>query len=185
MVLIYYILRFLWSGGTTYFPFVTLSHIVCASTIMIWELFENYSSYAVVAMMIERCIVVIFPIHSIHLVTRRFTVILLCICILPSFLTLIPISAFYLGVQTNSSSSADGVFCGFVPDRPGFSFFIWDLTINRTLHVIITGILVVVLCVAIAYHRRRKRQLIMKQKEEVRGVHAVKEHSTIIIMLLI
>ena len=62
------------------FSICYVKNVVCASTIMIWDLFELYSSNAVVAMMIERCNVVLFPIHSIHFVTRRFSAMLLCIC---------------------------------------------------------------------------------------------------------
>ena len=92
---------------------------------------------------------------------------------------------FFFGVQTGSSSSADGVFCGYFTNRPGFLFFSLDLAIIRTLHVIISAILVVVLCMAIVYHQRRKRQLIIKKQNEVSGVKVFKEYSAIIIMILI
>ena len=156
---------------------------LCASNFMVWELFECYSNYAVVAMMAERCIVVFFPLQAKIFLTRRFTIALLCLCILPCCVALIPVSAFVLGIQHDSSWSANGVFCGFYSDRPAFPYFLWAYQlIMFTFHVIIAGILVVVLFTAIAYSHSHRRHLIQKNKD---GGNVVKEHSAIVVILLV
>lgn len=176
--------RYLLSGGTAYFAFVTLNDAVCASNLMIWEVFENYSNYAVVAMMIERCIVVFLPLHSKILVTRRFTVGLLCVCVLPCWIALVPVSGFVLGVQPNSAWSANGVFCGWYQDRAAFPFYLWAYQlIIFTIHVVVAGVLVVILSSAIAHRQRRRRHLILTHRDS--GGEGGKEYSAIVIMLLI
>ena len=153
---------------------------------MIWEMFECYTNYAVVAMMIERCIIVLFPLQSKHFVNPRFTVTLLCICILPCWVALIPVSAFVLGVQSGSSWSANGVACGWYPDRPAFPYYLWAYQlIMFTFHVIINGLLVVLLSTAIAYHQSRRRHLIQKNRDGGSSGNVIKEHSAIVIMLLV
>ena len=136
-------------------------------------------------MMIERCIVVFLPLHSKIFISRRFTIMLLCICILPCWVALVPVSAFVLGVQSDSSWSATGVFCGWYEDRPAFPYYLWTYQlIIFTIHVILSGILVVVLCIAITYRHRRRRHLILKDRENT-SVEGGREYSAIVIMLLI
>ena len=133
-------------------------------------------------MMIERCIVVLFPLHAITFVNRRFTLILLSICIIPFWLALIPISPLVLGVQTGSMWSESGLFCGWYPDRPGFFYFLWAYQlIIFTLHVLMSALLVVILCCAIAYRHRRRRHLIRR----VSSGESRREYSTFVIMIMI
>lgn len=177
--------RYLLSWGTTFFSFVTINDFICASNLIIWFFLEIYSDYAMVAMMIERCIVVLYPLQAKTIVTRRFTIVLLCICIIPLWLALIPISPFVLGVQTGSMWSESGLFCGWYQDRPGFLYFLWAYQlIIYTFHVILSGILVVILCTALAFRLQSRRQLTGVAKGGGGG-ESTREYSAMVIMLMI
>ena len=152
---------------------------------MVWELFECYSNYAVVAMMAERCIVVFFPLQAKIFLTRRFTIALLCLCILPIWLALIPVSAFVLGIEHGSSWSASDVNCGWFTDRPAFPYFLWAYQLGMfAIHVIATSILVVVLCTAIIYRQYSRRHLIQNERGKG-GAESSKEYSAVVVMLLV
>lgn len=173
------------SWGTTFFSFVTLNDVICAINLIIWFILEIYSDYAMVAMMIERCIVVMFPLRAKTILNPRFTIILISICVVPFWLALLPISPFVLGVQYGSMWSESGLFCGWYSDRAGFFYFLWAYQlIIYTFHVIISGILVVILCTALAYRFRSRRHLIQSDKV-ISGGESGKEYSTIVIMLII
>lgn len=149
---------------------------------MIWETLECISNYAVVAMMFERCIVVFFPIHAKIIVTRRFTIALLCICILPCWVALVPFSGFILGIEFDSGWSADGVFCGWHSDRPGFMYYLWSYQlVIDTIHVVISGALVIILSTAIVYFKAGRRRVVRRD----RGGESSKEYSAIVTMLLL
>ena len=136
-------------------------------------------------MMIERCIVVMFPLSAKSIMSTRFTIILITICVVPLWIALIPISPFILGVQYGSMWSESGLFCGWYSDRPGFLYFLWAYQlIIFTFHVIISGILVVILCTALLYRSRSRRHLIQSDNGISSG-ESRKEYSAIVIMLII
>lgn len=174
------------SGGTAFFSFVTLNDVICASNLIIWFILEIYSDYALVSMMIERCIVVYFPLQAKSILNTRFTIILICVWIVPLWLALVPISPFICGVQYGSRWSQSGMFCGWYPDRPGFLYFLWAYQlIIYTLHVIFSGILVIALFIGIAYRHQIRRKLILRDKEASGQESRNREYSAIVVMLLI
>ena len=154
---------------------------VCATIMMGWELGEGYSNYAVVAMMIERCVVVFFPLRSKALLGRRFTVALLALCIVPGWLSLVPVSAFVFGVMTDTTWSVTGTFCGWHTDRPLFPYFTWAFQLNMfAIHVILSLLLVIVLSAAIAFRLRLRRKLVRDSSEV-----GTKENAAIAITLML
>ena len=83
-----------------------------------WEVAETYSNYAVVAMMLERCVVVLFPLRAKTVLGLRFTLGLIAACVLPPWAALVIPYAFVLGVQHDPSWSILGTWCGWYTDRP-------------------------------------------------------------------
>lgn len=147
-----------------------------------WELGEGYSNYAMVAMMIERCIVVLFPLRSKTLIRRRFTIGLLVVCVLPGWLSLVPVSAFVFGVMSDTTWSVTGTFCGWHTDRPLFPYFTWAFQLNMfTVHVALSLVLVIVLCAAISFRTRGRRKLLRDESSDV----GAKENAAIVIMLIL
>lgn len=172
------------SWGTAYFPLVTLNDVVCATVLSIWLSLEIISDYAVVAMMIERCVVVFFPLKAKAFVNPRFSIILLCICIVPFWLALVPVSLFILGVQAGSMWSPSGLFCGWYENRPAFPYFLWAYQlIIFTFHVVVGSVLVVILCVVIVVRQHNRHRLLSRD----RGGSGLsgREYNSIVIMLLV
>lgn len=172
--------RYLLSWGTAYFSLNTKSDLVC----MIYQILsihsETYSDYALVAMMIERCVVVFFPLHAKTLVTRRFTLILLCLCIIPMWATLDPFIPSSAGVVYGFSAwTLIGTTCVSLCDGP--NFFMYALNFNQcVIHVVATLILVVVLGTKLLANRRRRRHLVGGK-----GDQSAREYSVIVVMLLL
>ena len=97
---------------------MTSNDVICAANLIGWELAETYSNYAVVAMMLERCLVVIFQLRAKRVLGLRFTLFLVAACVLLPWGVLVVPSAFVMGVQHDPSWSALGTWCAFYNDRP-------------------------------------------------------------------
>lgn len=135
-------------------------------------------------MMIERCVVVFFPMHSKALVNARFTVILLCICILPHLVWMVPIMWIDLGVKVNKRTIV-GKVCTFSFSQPFVIYFFWaSLFIIYILHLVTIPILVVVLSAKLLAHRRHRSHLIMA-REKSKGEQKAKANSALVIMFLL
>ena len=150
-------------------------------------MFENLSNYAVAAMMIERCIVVFFPLHAKTIVTCRFTHVLIWTCIIPGWLLVLPLGVFVFEIQSGSSWSATGMFCGWNSNSPLFPIYVWlyQLTLF-TVHVVVVTILVIVLCTVIIYRQGHRRHLIQSVRVQDRNkVGGESNNSALIIMILI
>ena len=171
--------------GEFYWPIGTSSDTACTIMMTVWEVCELYSNYAVVAMMIELCVVVFFPLLAKRYITKRFTVGLLCLCVVPVMLTLVPASVLVTGVQYNSAWSVATTFCGWFEDRPAFPYFSWVFQLNMfTIHAVITLILSIVLGVVIAANSRRRFRKLMHMDSDQFTV-STKENSAIAIMLVL
>lgn len=120
-----FLIRYLLSGNSYNLRIVTANDVICAANLMGWELAESYSNYAVVAMMLERCVVVFFPLHAKSVLGVGFTLILISACVLPAWAALIVPSAFVLGVQHDPSWSVLGTWCGWYTDRP---LYVWTFS---------------------------------------------------------
>ena len=151
-------------------------------------MFETLSNYAVAAMMIERCIVVFFPLRAKSIVTRRFTYVLIWTCIIPGWVLVLPLSVFVFEIQSGSDWSATGMFCGWNSNSPVFNVYLWlyQLTLF-TVHVVIVAILVIVLCIVVIYRQKhRLRHLVQTVRSQDRNrVGGESNNSALIIMLLI
>lgn len=176
------------SWGTVYFPLVTINDVSCTINQTLDAIFEIFSDYALVAMMLERCIVVFFPLHAKTLVTRRFTIILLCICILPFWLELIPLMPFDFSVESNNMASLNGKICVIYPYSERaflFIYIFWSITlIYYVFHVFATLIFVVILGAKLLVLRRRRNHMILARGGNG-GEKSGKENSAIIVMLLL
>ena len=180
-----FICRYLLTFGVLYWPIGTSSNTTCNIMMTVWEVCEIYSNYAVVAMMLERCVVVFFPLHAKRYITKRFTVGLLCLCVLPMLLTLVPASVLVTGVQYNTAWSIAATFCGWFDNRPAFTYFSWVFQLNMfTLHAVITLILSMVLGVVIATNSRRRFRKLLHMDSDQFTVSS-KENSAIVIMLVL
>lgn len=145
---------------------------------------EIVSSYGYVAMMIERCIVVFFPIRSRTLVNTRFTIILLCICTLPFFAAIIPINWIYTEVKLRPNTII-GKSCGIRYDWPLADYLFYSsVLILYIIHIVITPFIIVVLTTKLIAHRRRRRHLVSTMDKN-KGEQNAKTNSTLVIMLLL
>lgn len=171
------------SWGTVYFSFLTLNDATCKVNQALINISEIYADYAIVAMMIERCVVVFFPLRAIALVNRRFTLILLCVCIIPCWISLVPINIFYFRlIPMIYFFSFTGKVCGL---NPAIAYFSWTYSlVNYGIHVVASFILDVVLCVKLLVDRRHRNQLVIANKSSDKG-RSSKENSAIVVMLLL
>lgn len=176
--------RYLLSWGKAYFSLTTLNDIVCKICQLLNVSFEIFSDYAMVAMMIERCFVVFFPLHAKAIMNFRFSFILLCICTFTFWVSVAPIIPFGVGLQNLGTLTPNGIICSNYYDGLN-TYLLWSKTlILYFIHVIASLILVVVLVTKLFVNLRRRRRLFSLQEgsgSEQRG----KEYSAIVVMILI
>lgn len=158
-----------------------INAVICNIIKILSASLETFSNYALVAMMIERCVVVFFPLHAKTLVNRRFTCILLCVCIFPIWVSFVPLIPFNTQVLQGSALSTSGTVCVINSDGPTFLYLLWSMTLNLfVVHVVATLILVIVLGIKLLANRRRRRHLVGGT-----GDQSAREYSVVVVMLLL
>lgn len=171
------------SWGTAYISLPTINDIYCTFFIIIYTTLECISDYAHIAMMIERCVVIFFPLRAKGLVNRRFTIILLCVCIIPMWLAYTP-TLFFICQVNPDLGSFNGKACGFNQNHVFFMYYyIVEMMILNFIHVIATPILILILVVKVRAHRNRRSHMIQTMANI--GTKPVAENNSAFLIMII
>ena len=151
---------YLLTEGKFYIPLVHWNDISCKTIQTIWILSELYSNYAAIAMGIERLLCLFCPISGVRVFSVKFTLVLLTLCVLPAWISVVPVGVFVIAITYEPGASATQFHCSMDTGHQFAPYFVWafDLSMNM-LHEILNGVIVVALLAGLAHAVSTVKQL--------------------------
>ena len=141
---------------------VRYSDVTCKLFYLLCELTGNLSNYTIVALSIERCLIVFFPLRAKGIVCLRFSVMLIMIIVAPSWLcSFITVPIIVYLDRNMQYFSQSGIECDKNNKHSLTPTFTVMLTIlSYTLHTILNIILVTLISIKLAHIRYKRNAMI-------------------------
>ena len=138
------------------------SDVTCKLVYLFNELAENLSNYTIVALAIERCLIIFFPLRAKRFALFRFSVMLIALLVAPAWLSSIISVPVIVILKTNMTQfSQSGCECEKDDEHSLTATFTVMLTIfTYMLHVVLNIILVTVISIKLAHIRYQRTAMI-------------------------
>ena len=148
------------TGGQYSIDLVTMNDFTCKVMVLVWAISEIFSDYALTAMTIEMLVALYLPLKSKTILTKKFTILLLSITILPMWAAVLPFVPFVSNIQNNPGSSATGQHCTRDRAHPLYNYYVvaFNVVMN-VIHEVVNSILIIFLIVGILKSYRNRRSL--------------------------
>ena len=153
---------------------VRYSDATCKLFYLLCELTGNLSNYTIVALAIECCLIVFFPLRAKRFVRLRFSVMLIAIIVAPVWLCSFITVPFIVKLRINMTHySQSGQECE-KDETPLTETFTVALTLlSYSLHTILTIILVTLISIKLAHIRYQRKAMIRDKR-----VHSIAAHES-------
>ena len=154
------------------------SDATCKLVYLFNELAENLSNYTIVALAIERCLIIFFPLRAKRFSLLRFSEILIALLVAPAWLSAIISVPIIVILKTNMTQfSQSGCECEKDEEHSLTAAFTVMLTIfTYMLHVVLNIILVTVISIKLSHIRYQRTAMI---RENLIHINARKNNVTI------
>ena len=140
------------------------SHESCKLFYLLTELTESLSNYTIVALALERCLVIYFPLRAKRFVRLRFSVTLIALAVTPAWLCSF-ISVPFIVNKQQQPASQSGYECEKKSDNPLTAPFTVALTLlSYVLHTILNIILVTLISIKLALIRYKRNAMIRDKR---------------------
>lgn len=154
----------------------------CKGMVFGWVTAEIYSNYAVSAMTIERLIALYFPLKAKAIITKKFSITILVLLLIPPMCALVPLIPIVSNIEYEPGASASGQHCSRDKSHPLYGYYALTFTIVvHVAHLPLNQLLGFLLLIGIIRSTLSRKKLIQDQSNTSKAINT----SMIIFMVLV
>ena len=156
-----------------FYDLAAKSELACKEIFTGWTVAEIVSNYTLVAMLIEKTIVVLYPLKAKGLFTSKTRTVLYSLTVLPPLLAVSPFNPFVARVlKTKFNKDFDQ--CYYDTTHPLYEYVFWSTHIFMFgVHEILSFLLSTTLTIALLHQARERTKLIHKQLTDTKELGSV------------